>query len=75
MSVQAFTVGGTTVAREARPFSRPLIAGLFFAIAFLLFAMPSGLLWNLGINYNGVTGAVRRRSTQRHTWLLRRSAS
>ena len=58
MSVQAFTFGGAAVAREARPFSRSLIAGLFFAIVLLLFALPSGLLWNLGINYNGVTGAI-----------------
>ena len=58
MSVQAFTFAGAAVAREARPFSRKLIAGLFFVIALLLFALPSGLLWSLGINYNGVTGAI-----------------
>ena len=57
MSVQAFAFERAAVARKARPLSRTLIAGLFFAIVFLLFAVSSGLLWNLGINYSGVTGA------------------
>ena len=57
MSVQAFAFERAAVARKARPLSRTLVAGLFFAIVFLLFAVSSGLLWNLGINYSGVTGA------------------
>jgi hypothetical protein len=35
-----------------------VVAGLFLVIAALLFTMSSGMLWKLGINYNGVTGAI-----------------
>jgi hypothetical protein len=34
------------------------IAVLFCAVVFLLFAVSSGLLWTLGINYNGIQGAI-----------------
>jgi hypothetical protein len=34
------------------------IAALCFVIVGLLFAVSSGLLWNLGINYNGIEGAA-----------------
>ena len=58
MSLQAAAFGRAGAARETRPLARTLIGGLFFTIALLLFAMSSGVLWNLGVNYNGVTGAV-----------------
>ena len=58
MSLQAAAFQSAAAAREARPLARTLIGGLFFTIALLLFALSSGVLWNLGINYNGVTGAV-----------------
>jgi hypothetical protein len=58
MGARALAFEGASAAREGRPLSRSLIAGLFFAIVLLLFAVSSGLLWNLGINYNGVTGAI-----------------
>ena len=58
MSLQAAAFESAAAAREARPLARTLIGGLFFAIALLLFAVSSGVLWNLGVNYNGVTGAV-----------------
>ena len=35
-----------------------LIAGLFLVIVALLFAVSSGLLWTLGINYSGITGSM-----------------
>jgi hypothetical protein len=35
-----------------------MLAGLFLAITTLLFTVSSGLLWNLGINYSGLTGAI-----------------
>jgi hypothetical protein len=58
MSTQAAFAIETAPARASRLPGRALIAGLFFAIAFLLFAVSGGLLWNFGINYNGVTGAI-----------------
>jgi hypothetical protein len=58
MSARTLAFAGASAAREARPLSRSLIAGLFFAIVLLLFAVSAGLLWNLGVNYNGVTGAI-----------------
>jgi hypothetical protein len=58
MSLQTAVFESAGAAREARPLARTLIGGLFFTIALLLFAVSSGVLWNLGINYNGVTGAV-----------------
>jgi hypothetical protein len=44
--------------RAARPLARTFIAALFLALVLLLFSVSSGVLWNLGINYNGVTGAA-----------------
>jgi hypothetical protein len=35
-----------------------IVAGLFLAIVTLMFTVSSGLLWNLGINYGGITGSV-----------------
>src|SRR5437879_4746569 len=35
-----------------------VIAALCFIIVALLFAVSSGLLWNLGVNYNGIEGAA-----------------
>lgn len=58
MSLQAAAYGRAGAAHETRPLARTLIGGLFFTIALLLFALSSGVLWNLGVNYNGVTGAA-----------------
>ena len=58
MSLQTVAFESAASAREARPLARTLIGGLFFVIALLLFCVSSGVLWNLGVNYNGVTGAV-----------------
>lgn len=41
-----------------RSLARAILGALFLVIAFLLFAVSSGVLWNLGLNYNGVTGAI-----------------
>src|SRR4051794_33597702 len=35
-----------------------VIAALCFVVVTLLFAVSSGLLWNLGVNYNGIEGAA-----------------
>lgn len=43
---------------NARSAAQVAIAGLFLAITTLLFTVSSGLLWNLGINYSGLTGAI-----------------
>jgi hypothetical protein len=45
-------------AGRTRPLARTITAALFLAVVFLLFAVSSGVLWNLGVNYNGVTGAI-----------------
>jgi hypothetical protein len=42
----------------ARSVPQMILAGLFLAITTLLFTISSGLLWNLGINYGGLTGAI-----------------
>jgi hypothetical protein len=42
----------------ARSAAQVMLAGLFLAITTLLFTVSSGLLWNLGINYSGLTGAI-----------------
>ena len=68
MGAGALAFESASAAREARPLSRSLIAGLFLAIVFLLFAISSGVLWTLGLNYNGVTGAVASKSTRRPIW-------
>jgi hypothetical protein len=51
-----------SLALERGPARRSLVpaivGGLFLVVIALLFAVSSGLLWNLGINYNGVTGAI-----------------
>src|SRR6266496_4047988 len=47
-----------SAAHRARSLTHAVIAGLFLLIAALLFTMSSGMLWKLGINYNGVTGAI-----------------
>ena len=41
-----------------RPLARRFAGAAFFVIAAMLFTMSSGVLWNLGINYNGVTGSI-----------------
>jgi hypothetical protein len=62
MSAFAPAASGLALDPASRPATGPrvhaLIAGSFLAIVVLLFAVPSGLLWDLGINYNGVTGAI-----------------
>jgi hypothetical protein len=45
-------------ARSTGRLAHAFIAGLFLLIVLLLFTLPSGLLWDLGINYNGVTGSI-----------------
>ena len=57
MSLQAFAFE-SVAPRAARPLARTFIAALFLAIVLVLFSVSSGVLWNLGINYNGVTGAI-----------------
>ena len=57
MSLQAFAFE-RVAPRVSRPLARTLVAALFLVLVLLLFAVSSGLLWNLGINYNGVTGAI-----------------
>src|SRR5690349_9952488 len=37
---------------------RVVIASLFLVIVAVLFAVSGGLLWDLHINYDGVTGAI-----------------
>jgi hypothetical protein len=37
---------------------RIVIANLFLVVVALLFAVSGGLLWVLGVNYDGVTGAI-----------------
>jgi hypothetical protein len=63
MSISAQTAAVFPAQRAGRAHStgrlaHAFIAGLFLAIVLLLFTLPSGLLWDLGINYNGVTGAI-----------------
>lgn len=58
MSTQAALAYRVAPSRATRPLSRTLVAGLFLAIAFLLFAVSGGMLWFFGINYSGVTGAI-----------------
>ncbi len=58
MSLQAIAFGTADAARRTRPLARTLVAALFLAIVLLMFAVSSGVLWNLGINYSGVTGAA-----------------
>ena len=57
MSLQAFAFE-SVAPRPARPLARTFIAALFLGIVLVLFSVSSGVLWNLGINYNGVTGAI-----------------
>ena len=54
----SFAPEGRRAARQTRGLAHAVILALFLAIVFLLFAVSSGLLWNLGVNYNGVTGAI-----------------
>ena len=57
MSLQAFAFE-SVAPRAARPLACTFIAALFLVIVLVLFSVSSGVLWNLGINYNGVTGAI-----------------
>jgi len=55
------SAGGTELRfDDRRYFGRPrvVIATLFLVIVGLLFAVSGGLLWELHINYDGVTGAI-----------------
>lgn len=58
MVAKTLAFGSARPVRQSPALSRALIAWLFIAIVFLLFAVSSGLLWNIGLNYNGVTGAA-----------------
>ena len=49
---------GRTSGARSRGIAHALIAGLFLVIVVLLFAVSSGLLWVLGINYSGITGSM-----------------
>lgn len=57
MSLQSFAFE-SVAPRAARPLACTFIAALFLVIVLVLFSVSSGVLWNLGINYNGVTGAI-----------------
>ena len=57
MSLQSFAFE-SVAPRAARPLACTFIAALFLVIVLMLFSVSSGVLWNLGINYNGVTGAI-----------------
>ena len=50
--------GSRSSARSTGPIVHAFIAVSVLAIVVLLFAVSSGLLWTLGINYNGITGAM-----------------
>jgi hypothetical protein len=49
---------GTARRSTARSAAQMILAGLFLAITILLFTVSPGLLWNLGINYGGLSGAI-----------------
>src|SRR4051812_27467210 len=49
---------GRRAAGRTRGLAYTVIAASFLVMVVLLFAVSSGLLWNLGINYNGVSGAM-----------------
>ncbi len=46
------------ISAPARPTSRRVIAMLFTVIVVMLFTLSGGVLWELGVNYDGLTGAV-----------------
>ena len=46
------------ISAPARATSRPVVATLFTAIVVMLFTLSGGVLWELGVNYDGITGAV-----------------
>jgi hypothetical protein len=46
------------ISAPARPTSRRVVAMLFTAIVVMLFTLSGGVLWELGVNYDGITGAV-----------------
>jgi hypothetical protein len=46
------------ISAPARPSSRPVVAMLFTAIVAMLFTLSGGVLWDLGVNYDGITGAA-----------------
>ena len=58
MSLAHASLAPDRAGRDARPLARAITGALFLAVVFLLFAVSSGVLWNLGVNYNGVTGAI-----------------
>src|SRR5215813_182273 len=53
-AIASFPLAGAGSARARRP----VIAFLFLTIVMALFSLSSGQLWELGINYDGVTGAM-----------------
>lgn len=59
MSLQAvIPLRNAGAARGTGRLGHAIIAALSLGIVALLFAVSSGLLWELGINYSGVTGAI-----------------
>jgi hypothetical protein len=46
------------IGAASRPASRRVIAMLFTAIVVLMFTLSGGVLWELGVNYDGITGAI-----------------
>lgn len=62
MSALAPAAAGLALRPARRPATGPLVHALvawaFLGIVLLMFAVPAGLLWDLGINYSGVTGAM-----------------
>ncbi len=46
------------ISAAARPTSRRVVAMLFTAIVVMLFTLSGGVLWVLGVNYDGITGAA-----------------
>jgi hypothetical protein len=38
--------------------ARPVVAGLFTLTVVAMFTLSGGVLWSLGLNYNGLTGAM-----------------
>ena len=54
----AFIRRSSAAARGTRHLAHAITGGLFLVIVFLLFAVSSGVLGQLGINHGGITGAV-----------------
>jgi hypothetical protein len=43
---------------DRRAGARPVVAGLFTLTVIAMFTLSGGVLWSLGLNYNGLTGAM-----------------